>query len=57
MWDYDSIAKGYKRPPTPPEGQVAIPTWKSEMYFEYHRGVMTTQANHKRNMRESEERR
>jgi alpha-mannosidase len=25
------------------------------MYFEYHRGVMTTQANHKRNMRESEE--
>jgi alpha-mannosidase len=26
-----------------------------EMYFEYHRGVMTTQASHKRNMRESEE--
>ena len=25
------------------------------MYFEYHRGVMTTQANHKRNMRDSEE--
>ena len=25
------------------------------MYFEYHRGVMTTQANHKRNMRESSE--
>jgi alpha-mannosidase len=25
------------------------------MYFEYHRGVMTTQANHKRNMRNSEE--
>jgi alpha-mannosidase len=24
------------------------------MYFEYHRGVMTTQANHKRNMRQSE---
>jgi alpha-mannosidase len=54
-WDYDSIAKGYKPPPTPAEGQVAIPTWKSELYFEYHRGVMTTQANHKRNMRESEE--
>ena len=54
-WDYDSIAKGYKSPEMPPVGQVAIPTWKSEMYFEYHRGVMTTQANHKRNMRESEE--
>jgi alpha-mannosidase len=56
VWDYASIAKGYKLPAAPPEGQVAIPTWKSEMYFEYHRGVMTTQANHKRNMRESEER-
>jgi len=55
LWDYASIAKGYKPPAAPAEGQVAIPTWKSEMYFEYHRGVMTTQANHKRNMRESEE--
>ena len=36
-------------------GQVSIPTWKSELYFEYHRGVFTTQANHKRNMREAEE--
>jgi len=52
-WDYDSIAKGYK-PPTPVDGKVSIPTWKTELYFEYHRGVMTTQANHKRNMRESE---
>jgi alpha-mannosidase len=55
VWDYESIAKGYKPPPTPADGQVAIPTWKTEMYFEYHRGVMTTQANHKRNMRDSEE--
>lgn len=55
VWDYDSIAKGYTPPPTPPDGKVAIPTWKSELYFEYHRGVMTTQANHKRNMRDSEE--
>jgi alpha-mannosidase len=55
VWDYESIAKGYKAPETPTDGQIAIPTWKSEMYFEYHRGVMTTQANHKRNMRDSEE--
>jgi alpha-mannosidase len=54
VWDYSSIAKGYKPPETPADNQVAIPTWKSEMYFEYHRGVMTTQAGHKRNMRESE---
>ncbi len=54
-WDYYSIMKGYKPPPTPPEGQIAIPTWKSELYFEYHRGVQTTQAQHKWNMRHSEE--
>ncbi len=53
-WDYKSIAKGYTPPPAV-SGKVSIPTWKSEMYFEYHRGVMTTQANHKRNMRDSEE--
>jgi alpha-mannosidase len=52
-WNYQSIAKGYTVPPAVP-GKVSIPTWKSEMYFEYHRGVMTTQANHKRNMRRSE---
>jgi alpha-mannosidase len=52
-WDYRSIAKGYT-PPAAVEGKISIPTWKSEMYFEYHRGVMTTQSNHKRNMRESE---
>ncbi len=52
VWNYQSIAKGYQ-PPAPVAGKIAIPTWKSELYFEYHRGVMTTQANHKRNMRES----
>jgi alpha-mannosidase len=55
VWNYQSIAKGYAPPPAPANpGMVGIPTWKSELYFEYHRGVMTTQANHKRNMRESE---
>jgi alpha-mannosidase len=53
-WNYQSMAKGYQAPPAV-EGKVSIPTWKSEMYFEYHRGVMTSQANHKRNMRNSEE--
>jgi alpha-mannosidase len=51
-WNYQSIAKGYTAPPAV-AGKVDIPTWKSELYFEYHRGVMTSQANHKRNMRES----
>ncbi len=53
-WNYQSIAKGYE-PPAAVAGQVAIPTWKTELYFEYHRGVMTTQAMHKHNMRTSEE--
>jgi alpha-mannosidase len=53
-WNYESIAKGYSFP-KPDSGKIDIPTWKDEMYFEYHRGVMTTQANYKRNMRESEE--
>jgi len=53
-WNYASIAKGYIYP-QPVADKVSIPTWKDEMYFEYHRGVMTTQADHKRNMRESEE--
>ncbi|MDE3162699.1 MAG: alpha-mannosidase, partial [Acidobacteriota bacterium] len=54
VWNYQSIAKGYTAPAAVP-GMVSIPTWRSELYFEYHRGVMTTQANHKRNMRESSE--
>ena len=54
VWNYQSIAKGYTAPPEVP-GKVTIPTWNSELYFEYHRGVMTTQANHKHNMRSAEE--
>jgi alpha-mannosidase len=53
-WNYQSIAKGYKSPDAV-AGRVAIPTWKSELYLEYHRGVFTTQANHKHNMRTAEE--
>jgi alpha-mannosidase len=54
-WNYFKMMKGYTPPPTPPAGEISIPTWKSELYFEYHRGVMTTQAQHKANMRNSEE--
>jgi alpha-mannosidase len=54
IWNYQSIAKGYT-PPPPVPGEISIPTWDSELYLEYHRGVYTTQANHKRNMRTAEE--
>jgi alpha-mannosidase len=53
-WDYDSIAKGYTAPPASSTGAMGLPTWKDELYFEYHRGVFTTQAEHKRSMRTSE---
>ena len=54
-WNYVSLAKGNATLPAPSAGQISIPTWNDELYFEYHRGVMTTQADHKRNMRDSEE--
>ena len=54
-WNYATLAAGDTKLPEPPEGQISIPTWKDELYFEYHRGVFTTQADHKRNMRDSEE--
>jgi alpha-mannosidase len=54
-WNYAALAEGKGKLSPAPEGTVSIPTWKDEFYFEYHRGVYTTQANHKRNMRESEE--
>jgi alpha-mannosidase len=53
-WNYRSIAAGYQFP-LPVEGQVSIPTWDDEMYFEYHRGIYTTQAAMKRNLREAPE--
>ncbi|MGC2160867.1 MAG: glycoside hydrolase family 38 C-terminal domain-containing protein [Silvibacterium sp.] len=53
-WNYNSIAKGY-HPPQPVAGDIAIPTWDDEMYLEFHRGVYTTQANQKRNLREAPE--
>ena len=53
-WNYDSIAKGWTAPPTGPNGALGLPTWKDELYFEYHRGVFTSQAKHKANNRKSE---
>jgi len=55
VWNYETVASGNTQLPSPPEGQISIPTWKDELYLEFHRGVFTTQSDHKRNMRESEE--
>jgi len=34
---------------------IEVPTWRDELYFEYHRGVMTTQAETKKRIRKTEE--
>ncbi len=55
VWNYASLGKGGTDLPAPGAGQVSVPTWNDELYLEYHRGVYTTQATHKRNMRDAEE--
>jgi alpha-mannosidase len=55
VWNYKTLAAGDTKLPQPPAGLWSLPVWNDELYFEYHRGVMTSQAAHKRNMRESEE--
>src|ERR1700733_656747 len=55
VWNYKTLAAGDTKLPAPPAGLWSLPVWNDELYFEYHRGVMTSQAAHKRNMRESEE--
>ncbi len=54
VWNYKTLAEGNTALPAPPAGEIAIPTWDDELYLEYHRGVFTTQATHKREMRQSE---
>jgi len=55
VWNYKFLGAGHWQLPTPPEGKIAIPVWKDELYLEFHRGVFTTHAKHKQNMRENEE--
>jgi alpha-mannosidase len=54
VWNYDRIAKGYVPPPAAASGAMGVPTWDDELYFEFHRGVFTTQAAQKRSNRASE---
>ncbi len=55
VWNYKTLAAGDTKLPQPPAGEWSLPVWNDELYLEFHRGVFTTQATHKRNMRESEE--
>ena len=55
IWNYKTLAAGDTKLPPSAAGLWSLPVWNDELYLEFHRGVFTTQANHKRNMRESEE--
>jgi alpha-mannosidase len=55
IWNYDVLTAGGNKLPQPPEGAISLPVWNDELYFEYHRGTYTTQANLKQNLRSSEE--
>jgi alpha-mannosidase len=55
VWNYKTAAAGDTQLAAPPAGEITIPTWKDELYLEFHRGTYTTQAHHKKNMRDAEE--
>jgi alpha-mannosidase len=55
VWNYRTVAAGDTQLPAPPVGEITIPTWKDELYLEFHRGTYTTQSHHKKNMRDAEE--
>jgi alpha-mannosidase len=54
LWSYRSI-NDYHPPASAGGDRITIPTWQDELYYEFHRGVLTTQAKHHRYMREAEE--
>lgn len=55
VWNYETAAAGDTQLPAPPAGEITIPTWKDELYLEFHRGTYTTQSHQKKNMRNAEE--
>jgi len=50
-----STAKAFFTELEPKLASMNVPVWRDELYFEYHRGVFTTQAETKRRIRKTEE--
>ena len=50
-----STAKDFFADLQPKLANMNVPVWRDELYFEYHRGVFTTQAETKRRIRKTEE--
>ena len=55
VWDYETLAAGNTALPASANGKISLPVWNDELYLEFHRGVYTTQAAHKYNLRHSSE--
>jgi alpha-mannosidase len=55
VWNYQSVATQKPELPASTDEKIELPIWNDELYLEFHRGVFTTQAKHKQNMRQSEE--
>ena len=55
VWNYETLAAGKTQLPAASAGKISVPVWNDEMYLEFHRGVYTTQAKHKWNLRHSSE--
>ncbi len=49
-----STAASFLNNLTKNEGELNLPVWNGELYFQYHRGVQTTQSETKRGNRKSE---
>jgi alpha-mannosidase len=55
VWNYETLAEGNAQLPSNDGNKLKIPVWNDELYLEFHRGVFTSQAAHKRSMRVAEE--
>ncbi len=51
VWNYETLAANDTHLATPPAGKISLPVWNDELYLEYHRGVYTSQAKQKWNLR------
>lgn len=51
VWNYETLAEHKTQLAAPPAGKISVPIWNDELYLEFHRGVYTTQAKQKWNLR------
>ncbi len=55
VWNYGTLAAGKTQLTPAPGGKISLPVWNDELYFEFHRGVFTTQTMQKWNLRHGSE--